>query len=110
MPTHQERPARSPAVERCMIIRERGRRLAVGTLLDLSEDGFCIDSAETLQIGERVEIRGSGFGCMAGIVRWFVHNRAGAVLEPYTQGAFDASASPGQGAITLGSSVKRHSF
>ena len=81
-----ERPVRIQASEFCTIVREDGR-LVGGVLVDLSDQGFCVESLHTFEVGERVELRLSGLGRMPGFVRWCDCNRAGGVLEPYSQGA-----------------------
>lgn len=86
MSEHARRSVRIQAVEHCTIALENGKLIG-GNLLNLSEEGFCVESNHSLEPGESIEIRVIGVGRIAGIVRWFDCNRAGGVLEPYTQGA-----------------------
>lgn len=86
MPRYAERAVRIEANELCTIAREDGRLIS-GMLLDLSDEGFCVESIHRLDVGERIEIRVRGMGRVAGIVRWFDCCRAGGVLEPYSRGA-----------------------
>lgn len=89
MAQHDLRAARLKADEPCMIVREDGSLLS-GILVDLSNEGFCVETGRGLAPGERVEMRVAGLGQIAGLVRWFDCNRAGGVLEPYTRGACEA--------------------
>ena len=89
--TPQERPVRPQRIiahEHCSIAREDGE-FAIGILLNLSERGFSVESRRALDVGEHVEIRVAGMGFYAGIIRWADGNRAGGVLKPYANGAFD---------------------
>lgn len=84
------RPVRLEAVEHCTIVREDGS-LICGILVNLSDEGFCIETSDGLELGERVQMRVVGLGCIAGLVRWLDRRRAGGVLEPYSRGACEAS-------------------
>lgn len=84
-----KRPTRIEAIECCTVVREDGS-LGGGVLVNLSDEGFCIDSNCPLELGERIELRVPGLGCFAGIVRWLDRNRGGGVLEPYVRGAYDS--------------------
>lgn len=90
MSEHPQRPVRLEAIEHCMIAKEGGRLIG-GILVNLSDEGFCVESNYPLELGERIEMRVIGLGRIAGIVRWFECNRAGGVLEPYARGACDVS-------------------
>jgi PilZ domain len=83
-----QRPPRIQADEHCTVVRENGCLMG-GFLVNLSDEGFCIDSNHPLELGERVEMRLAGAGRFHGIVRWRDSNRAGGVLEPYSRGAYD---------------------
>lgn len=85
---HPERPPRVNIVEHCTVVRESGR-VVRGLLVNLSDEGFCVDSDPPLLRGERVEVRVQGIGRLCGIVRWLDCNRAGGVLERYSRGAYD---------------------
>lgn len=81
-----ERAVRIQATELCTIVREDGC-LVGAVLVDLSNEGFCVESQHKFEVGERVELRLKGFGRMSGLIRWCECNRAGGLLEPYSQGA-----------------------
>lgn len=83
------RPARLEAVECCTVVREDGS-LGGGVLVNLSDEGFCIESNHPLELGERIEVCVPGLGRFAGIVRWLNRSRRGGVLEPYVRGAYDS--------------------
>lgn len=89
-PEPNPRPARMVAYEHCTVAREDGS-LETGLLLNLSEEGFCVQTTLRPEHGERVEMRVVGLGRVSGIVRWTDGMRAGGVLEPFTTGAFDDS-------------------
>ena len=82
-----KRPTRIDAVEHCMLGREDGSLIGA-LLVNLSDEGFCVDSSHPLEVGERVEMRVRGVGQIAGIVRWLDGNRAGGVIEQYMRGAY----------------------
>ena len=82
------RAGRIEANVHCTLVREDGS-LVCGFLADVSDKGFCVASNDPLELNERVEIRVSGLGRLAGIVRWVEGGRAGGVLEPYSRGAFE---------------------
>ena len=86
MPDSFERAVRIDVSELCTIVRQDGR-LVAGILVDLSDQGFCIESVHRFEAGERVELRIKGLGRRPGLIRWCDSNRAGGVLEPYSQGA-----------------------
>ena len=90
MSEHHQRPLRLETVEHCTIVREDGN-LLVGILVNLSDEGFCVETSGTLELGERVQMRVVGLGRIAGLVRWLDRKRAGGVLEPYCRGACEAS-------------------
>ena len=81
-----ERGVRIDVGELCTIVRQDGC-LVCGTLVNLSNDGFCVESLHRFGVGERIELRVTGLGRMPGLIRWCDYNRAGGVLEPYSQGA-----------------------
>ena len=87
---HPQRPIRLEAVEHCTIAREGGSLIG-GILVNLSDEGFCVESNHRLERGEQIEMRVIGLGRITGIVRWFECNRAGGVLAPYIRGACDSS-------------------
>lgn len=82
------RPTRIEAGEHCTVVCENGS-LVGGLLVNLSDEGFCVESSHPLEIGERIEMSVLGVGRITGIVRWLDCNRAGGVLEPYSRGAYD---------------------
>jgi hypothetical protein len=49
-------------------------------LLNLSNDGFCLEVDEKLAAGERIDIRVAGLGQFGGIVTWALGTRAGGRL------------------------------
>lgn len=85
---NSERPARIGAYEHCTIARQNGSPDA-GVLLNLSDQGFCLQTSLGLEVGERLEMQVPGLGRISGIVRWTDGSRTGGVLEPFTTGAFD---------------------
>lgn len=93
VPKHPERPLRIEAIENCTIIRENGRRVD-GLLVNVSDEGFCVESDDPLErsfeVGERLEMHVVGVGRIFGVVRWSECKRAGGVLEPYSRGAFES--------------------
>lgn len=89
MPKQPQRPLRLEATERCTIVAEDGNEVE-GILINVSDEGFCIESDARFESGQRIEIQAPGFGKVSGIVRWHSHNRTGGILEPYTRGAFDS--------------------
>jgi hypothetical protein len=97
------RPARIRALEDCTIAREDGH-LVAGVLVNISEEGFCVESGDSLAVGEAIEIRMSSVGRIHGIVRWFDDHRAGAVVAPYTKGACEADTVVFQSETNLSSS------
>lgn len=82
------RPARVTGHEPCTVAREDGS-LASGVLLNLSEQGFCVETDFRPELGERVGLEVVGVGCISGIVRWTNGVRTGGIIEPFTTGAFD---------------------
>jgi hypothetical protein len=76
------RPHRMPAYELCMVAPDGGR-LRAATLLNLSGQGFCIESKHPFEPGERIELRVLGLGRFAGVVKWSHCGRAGGILEPF---------------------------
>lgn len=78
-------PARPPRVithEPCAIARSDGS-LSAATVLNLSNEGFCVFSAQPLKLNERIEIRVLGLGRFQGTVLWSSCRQAGGVLEPF---------------------------
>ncbi len=69
----EQRPIRVEVAEHCTIVREDGT-LVDGILVDLSDEGFCLETSAGLEFGERVEMRVSGLGCIAGLIRWLDAN------------------------------------
>lgn len=86
MANHSDRPPRLEITEQCKIVRENGGRTN-GKLINLSDEGFCVESRHFFSSGERIEIHLSGAGRISGIVRWCHGGRAGGVVEPYSRGA-----------------------
>jgi hypothetical protein len=58
-------------------------RLAPATLLNLSGEGFCLESARTFHPGERIELRVLGLGRFSGLVGWSQSGRAGGTMRPF---------------------------
>ena len=102
IPQNTPRPARVTAYEHCTVAREDGS-LASGVLLNLSEEGFCVETSFRPELGERVGLRVVGVGCFSGIVRWTDSVRIGGVIEPFTTGAFDDKSTPVTGEAALNS-------
>jgi len=93
IPQSNPRPARVSGHEHCTVAREDGS-LASGVLLNLSEEGFCVETSFRPELGERVYMRVVGVGCFSGIVRWTDGVRTGGVIEPFITGAFDDKSTP----------------
>jgi hypothetical protein len=87
MPKQPERPLRLQATEQCRIVAEGDGTEVDGLLINISDEGFCIESDACFEVGQRIEIRVRGLGRLFGIVRWNSGRRTGGVLEPYTRGA-----------------------
>lgn len=85
---YTDRPARVVAHEHCTVILEDGS-FESGLLLNLSDEGFCVQTKLRPELGERVEVGVPGVGRFSGIVRWTDGTRTGGVLEPFTTGAFE---------------------
>lgn len=79
-PDYPPRPVRVASYEPCTIARVGGK-LCVGALLNLSNDGFCVEASQPLEPSECVEIRVLGLGRIRGIVRWSISGRAGGLLD-----------------------------
>lgn len=79
---YPQRPARVSSHEPCAIARFDGS-LAPGVLLNLSNDGFCVECTRNLELNEQIEIRVLGLGRFRGIVRWSSCHRAGGLLQPF---------------------------
>lgn len=75
-----KRPDRVQANEPCKIARSDGAIVA-GTLLNLSNAGFCVSAKCNLFEGERIEVRILGLGRLRGTIRWAKRCRAGALLD-----------------------------
>jgi hypothetical protein len=88
MSGHARRSIRIETNEACTIAREDGGS-AGGMLVDVSDEGFCVEISHALHVGERIDVDVAGAGRISGIVRWFDRCRAGAVLAPYSRGACD---------------------
>ena len=69
--------------EQCVIVRD-DRTLAHGILLNLSNEGFCVETTTPLRRLERVQIRVLGLGRFHGFVCWANNNRFGGRLDPIT--------------------------
>lgn len=67
--------------EQCVIARDDGT-LAHGTLLNLSNEGFCVETTTPLRRLERIQIRVLGLGRFHGFVCWANNNRSGGRLDP----------------------------
>ena len=76
------------ATEACRILHENGG-FHSGTLVNLSDEGFCVEGTSPFELHERIEMRTNGAGRILGIVRWCEGSRAGGVLLPFSRGAFD---------------------
>ena len=87
---HGHRDFRIDANELCVVVRENGTFIG-GVLVDISDNGFCIDCNHNLDVGESVQIRTVGLGRILGTVRWSDGKRAGGVLQPYLGGACASS-------------------
>jgi PilZ domain. len=74
------RPDRVPTHEPCTIARCDGSAIQ-GTLLNLSNTGFCVGAKCALSEGERIEMRILGLGRLKGTVRWILKGRAGGKLD-----------------------------
>jgi hypothetical protein len=79
---HPRRSNRVSAREPCTIARFDGS-LSHGLLLNLSNEGFCVECTRNLEPNERIEIRVLGLGRFRAIVRWSSFHRAGGLLEPF---------------------------
>lgn len=90
MPKQPERPLRLQATEQCRIVAEGDGTEVDGLLVNISDEGFCVESDAAFEVGERIEMQVPGLGRLSGIVRWRSGRRLGGVLEPYTRGAFDS--------------------
>jgi hypothetical protein len=67
--------------ELCLVAGEDGR-LAPATLVNLSGEGFCLETGRVFHPGERIELRVLGLGHFAGVVGWTKSGRAGGTIEP----------------------------
>ncbi len=74
-----ERPARLNTHEHCVITRQCGSTLT-GILVNLSEEGFCLESTTSLDSDERIQVRVLG-ARFEGAVKWTKDRRAGGILE-----------------------------
>lgn len=88
-----DRPARVVVYGRCTVILEDGS-FESGLLLNLSDEGFCVQTKLRPGLGERVKMGVPGVGHFSGIVRWTDGTRTGGVLEPFTTGAFERKSTP----------------
>jgi hypothetical protein len=77
---------RIEARESCTVGRADGS-VGRAVLLNLSSEGFCIESNRALKVGERIEVGLPGWGRFAGVVRWRDCHRAGCAMESYLSGA-----------------------
>lgn len=80
MMTYPPRPSRVPTCEPCMIARCDGS-VVQGTLRNLSNTGFSVESKYPLIEGERIEMRIVGLGRLKGTVRWTDKRTAGGWLD-----------------------------
>lgn len=58
-------------------------------LTDLSDEGFCIHTDETLPIGKRVDLFEERLGTLSGRVRWSFQGRAGCRFVSNEADGFD---------------------
>jgi PilZ domain-containing protein len=75
-----KRPDRVPTCQPCTIARGDGG-IVMGTLLNLSNAGFCVSAKCSLVEGERIEVRILGLGRLRGTIRWAKWRRAGGLLD-----------------------------
>lgn len=80
MNEYPKRPDRVPTSEPCTIARGDGA-IVMGTLLNLSNAGFCVSAKCTLFEGERIEVRILRLGRLRGTIRWAKRHRAGGMLD-----------------------------
>ena len=80
MTDYPPRPSRVITSEPCTIARGDGSLLA-GTLVNLSNLGFCVDAQNALLEGEHIEMRVLGLGRMRGTIHWARKRRAGGLLD-----------------------------
>ena len=80
MTAYPSRPDRVPTCEPCTIARCDGS-VVHGTLLNLSNTGFCVEARCRLIEGERIEMRIFGLGRLKGTVRWAEKRKAGGQLN-----------------------------
>jgi hypothetical protein len=77
--SHQRRAVRTAIKQDAVLIDADGNHLPV-ILLDLSADGFRIESAESFEVGEQVRIRCGKDEPLAGQIRWVAGRQAGGVF------------------------------
>jgi PilZ domain-containing protein len=75
-----DRSHRTSTHETCIIARENGSKV-LATLVNVSDEGFCVESATPLEPHERIEVRVLGTR-LSGSVRWAKQSRAGGAWEP----------------------------
>jgi len=75
----RERPPRTATHEPCVVDRSDGTSVSA-TLRNLSDGGFCIESAAALKAGDMVELRILGTR-VAGTIRWAKDGRAGGMIR-----------------------------
>ena len=75
----RERPYRHEMDEPCVLTRQDGTSVSA-TLRNLSEHGFCIDSATELQIGEMIRLRILGVN-VAGEILWVRASLSGGCMK-----------------------------
>jgi hypothetical protein len=80
MNDYPKRPDRVSANEPCTIARADGAIVA-GTLLNLSNAGFCVGAKCVLYEGEWIEVRILRLGRLRGTIRWAQKHRAGGMLD-----------------------------
>jgi hypothetical protein len=78
LPGNVEREARTNTCEHCLIARQDGS-IVTAILVNLSEQGFCVESATSFDDEEQIEVRVLG-ACLKGFVRWTKGPRAGGIL------------------------------
>ncbi|QNP45790.1 PilZ domain-containing protein [Sphingomonas sediminicola] len=75
-----KRPDRVSTNEPCRIARGDGA-IVQGTLLNLSNSGFCVSAKCNFVERERIEVRIFGLGRLRGTTRWAKKGRAGGMLD-----------------------------
>ena len=79
VPVQRDRPPRTITREHCVIARQNGS-IVTGILVNLSERGFCLESATPFDATEQIELRVLGTRLQAS-VKWAKDHRAGGLLQ-----------------------------